>query len=219
MTEKRLTKKQIYEKYGVEIKPSFLYNMKDLGYDMQDLLDNYKWIGGDGDNNRTDYSKHSKEVITTGRRRYERHFEKYIPREDLPEKAKKCVCGIWITENCWIAKFTRDSDGDIDECEFPLPPVIGNECISNFMPDSKIWLCVLCGVNMGQKVYYDKCAKCRCTKPVCKHVGCKSKKFGKSDLCELHKRIWCWDCYETRVYGSKNIRCNSCLDIRKLKKN
>mgnify|MGYP003650817962 CR=1 FL=1 len=219
MTEKRLTRADLYKKYGVEIKPSFYHNMKDLGYDMQDLLDNYKWIGGDGDNNRTDYSKHSKEIITTGRRRYERHFEKYIPREDLPEKANKCVCGIVIIENCWIAKFTRDSDGDIDECEFPLPPVIGNECINNFMPDSKIWLCVLCGVNMGQKVYYDKCAKCRCTKPVCKHVGCKSKKFGKSNLCELHKRVWCWDCYDTRVYGSKNIRCNSCLDIRKLKRN
>ena len=216
MTEKRLTRKELYDIYGVEIKPSFYYNMKYLGYDMRDLLDNYKWIGGDGATGANDdLSKDSREVITTGRRRYERHFEKYIGKEDLPKKAEKCVCGIPIVENCWIAKFTRDSVGDIDECEFPLPPVIGNECISNFMPDSKIWLCVLCGVDMGQKLGYDKCKKCRCTKPVCKMELCKNKKFGKSDLCELHKKIWCWDCAEVRVWGSKNIRCSSCLEKRK----
>jgi len=214
--EKRLTRADLHKKYGVEIKPSFYYNMKELGYDMRDLLDNYKWIGGDGANNRTDYSKHSEEIITTGRRRYERHFAKYIAKEDLPAGEIKCVCGINIVENCWIAKFTRDNEGDIVECEFPLPPVIGNECISNFMPGSKIWLCVLCGVNMGQKVGYDKCAKCRCDKPFCKMEACKEKKFGKSELCKTHKQLYCWDCC-VRVYGSNNIRCKGCLLKRKYK--
>ena len=218
MTKKRLTRKELYDIYGVEIKPSFYYNMKYLGYDMRDLLDNYKWIGGDGATGANDdLSKDSKEVITTGRRRYERHFERYIGREDLPPKETHCVCGIAIVENCWIAKFTRDSSGDIDECEFPLPPVIGNECISNFLPDAGKWSCVLCGVNMGQKLGYDKCSKCRCTKPVCKMELCTNKKFGKSDLCELHKKLYCWDCC-VRVYGNKTIRCNSCLIIRKNKK-
>tara|TARA_R110000851_G_C12883188_1_gene546268 strand:- start:18 stop:725 length:708 start_codon:yes stop_codon:yes gene_type:complete len=215
MTEKRLTKEQLHEIYGRWIKPSFYYNMKDIGYEMEDLLKDFKWIGGDGDNNRTDFSKHSREIITTGRRRYERHFQQYIGKEDLPPKETHCICGIAIVENCWIAKFTRDSDGDINECEFPLPPVIGNECIRNFMPESTIWYCVKCGVDMGQAVGYDKCKKCRCTKPVCKKGGCKNKKFGKSDLCELHKKLWCWDCYDTRVYGSNNIRCSTCLEKRK----
>tara|TARA_R110002012_G_scaffold87020_1_gene215625 strand:+ start:304 stop:429 length:126 start_codon:yes stop_codon:yes gene_type:complete len=39
--EKRLTKKEIFDIYGRDIKPSFYYNMKDLGYDMWDLINNY----------------------------------------------------------------------------------------------------------------------------------------------------------------------------------
>tara|TARA_R110000823_G_scaffold241869_3_gene366501 strand:+ start:1539 stop:2216 length:678 start_codon:yes stop_codon:yes gene_type:complete len=218
MTEKRLTRKELKKIYGLYIKPSFYYNMKDLGYDMNDLLNNYTWIGGDGDNNRTDFSKHGKEIITKGKRKYETHFVTSIGKEDLPAKSNYCVCGIAIIENCWIAKLTRDIDGDIDSCEFPLPPVIGNECIINFMPNAGKWRCVLCGVDMGQKLGYDKCSKCRCTKPECKKELCKNKKFGKSDLCELHKKIWCWDCAEVRVHGSKNIRCSTCLEKRKIPK-
>jgi hypothetical protein len=214
----RLTKKEIFKKYGRHIKPSFLYNMKDLGYEMEDLLKNYTWIGGDGENNRTDYSKHSSEFISQGRRRYERHFSHAISKEDLPPKAKHCVCGVAIIENCWIAKIKKDSDGDICEVEVPLPPVIGNECITNFIPEAKKWYCGKCGTDMGRKYGYDKCAKCRCTKPVCARELCKDKKYGKSNLCKIHQKLYCWDCCVVRVYGSKNLRCKKCLEKKKAKK-
>tara|TARA_R110000796_G_scaffold41045_5_gene101322 strand:+ start:145 stop:810 length:666 start_codon:yes stop_codon:yes gene_type:complete len=213
--EKRLTKKEIFDIYGRDIKPSFYYNMKDLGYDMWDLINNYTWIGGDGDHNRTDFSKHGKGIISTGKRRYDRHFAKAIDLEDLPKKVYKCVCGINIIENCWIAKIKKDSDGDICEVEVPLPPVIGNECISNFIPEAKKWYCGKCDIDMGRKYGYDKCAKCRCTKPFCARETCKDKQYGKSNLCKIHQKTYCWDCYEVRVYGSKNRRCKKCLEKKK----
>tara|TARA_R110002072_G_scaffold286869_1_gene452025 strand:- start:38 stop:685 length:648 start_codon:yes stop_codon:yes gene_type:complete len=213
----KLTKKQLKEIYGRDIKPSFYENMMKQGYDMWDLINNYTWIGGDGDNNRTDFSRNSNQIITCGKRRFDRHFAHAIGVEDLPKKVGKCVCGINIVENCWIAKIKRDSDGDICEVEVPLPPVIGNECITNFIPEAKKWYCGKCGVDMGRKYGYDKCAKCRCTKPLCARELCKDKKYGKSNLCKIHQKIYCWDCYVVPVYGSKNRRCKNCLDKKKLK--
>ena len=80
---------------------------------LEELTENYKYCGGDGDNGSGD----------------ERHYNYWITlfgNENWPYKETECFCGQQIRENCFVVDKTKANFVHMGNC-----------CIKRFMPENK----------------------------------------------------------------------------------
>lgn len=110
------------------------------GVPEQDLIDG-KWIyaGGDRDLEEEDISHYNR-------------YKRLYPGEPTPEKSTRCVCGVQIARNRYIA---NKNDEII---------IVGSSCINHFI--DKRLTCTMCGERHKNRET-TKCNTCKIKCPVC----------------------------------------------------
>jgi len=98
--------------------PRFVKGLYDRGITYKELVQEWKYVGGDGRSRDENAPCH----ITS----HQRYFEQVYGNSDYPEWEGYCVCEHIIIENCYMAK-RKDINTMI---------IIGNCCIKRFMPNS-----------------------------------------------------------------------------------
>ena len=80
---------------------------------LEELTENYKYCGGDGDN-------------ASGDERHHNYWVTLFGNEKCPYKETECFCGQQIRENCFVVDKTKTNFVHMGNC-----------CIKRFMPEGK----------------------------------------------------------------------------------
>jgi hypothetical protein len=134
----------------------------------EDLIENYVYCGGDGDNN----DKRSK--------RHLNYWCMLFGNQKLPCKHFECVCGIRIKENCFVMDSTKTKFVHMGNC-----------CIKRFMPENKSGrTCEICNESHRNRKY-NLCNDCKTTNNKCKicneYFEFNNKKHELCDECHEEK--------------------------------
>ena len=104
---------------------------------LEELLKNYKYCGGDGDNGSGDKRHYNYWVLNFG-------------DKDFPYKESECFCGQQIRENCFVVDKTKKNFVHMGNC-----------CIKRFMPENKSGrTCEICE-NSHKNRKYNLCNDCK----------------------------------------------------------
>ena len=142
------------------------------GLTLDELIENYKYCGGDGDNGSSD----------------ERHYNYWVLQfgdKDFPYKELECFCGQQIRENCFVVDKTKTNFIHMGNC-----------CIKRFMPEGKSGrTCEICEEphkNRKDNLCHD-CRKIHKKCDVC-------NKYYKKNMYHLNRKYLisnlCDKCYE-----------------------
>jgi hypothetical protein len=152
-------------------KAEILKNVYNLS--VEEVREHFKYSGGDGNRN-CDSSYNS--VRASSHLRYWR-----LTRGDeyFPVHRKQCICGMIISENCYIVD-TRNKD---------LIVIVGNDCIDRFCSADKAGrTCDKCG-GAHRNSKYNLCNECKPQPGWIKCEDCNEPCRKRDRLCETHKRL------------------------------